>query len=191
MGRPRSFDEDTVLERAMDAFWTNGYAATSPADLAEATGIAKGSLYNAFEGKQQLFDRCLDVYQQHIEATAMELLAAPGSTRDVLRAALLFIVETDLAAPVRRGCLIGNTAVELAGHDAALADRLRRLQSIQNGWFRERIERGQVEGDVRRDADAGALADFLSTALAGLRVMAMTQDERTLRRIVDTTLAVI
>ncbi len=62
MPRPREFNEAAVVDRAMDAFWTNGYANTSPAQLAEATGVAKGSLYNAFGRKRELFDRALDRY---------------------------------------------------------------------------------------------------------------------------------
>ena len=117
MSRPRKFDEDDVVERAMEEFWTNGYAATSPARLAEATGVAKGSLYNAFSSKRALFERCLDKYQQQIAKLAEGLMGHPGSTRECLRDALRAVVDSDLAQARRRGCLIGNTAVELAGND--------------------------------------------------------------------------
>ncbi|RMI31446.1 TetR/AcrR family transcriptional regulator [Nocardia stercoris] len=60
MGRPRAFGEEVVVARAMETFWTHGYANNSPAQLAEATGIAKGSLYNAFTS--ELFDRCLGLH---------------------------------------------------------------------------------------------------------------------------------
>lgn len=191
MGRPRAFDEDVVIERAMESFWTNGYAGTSPSQLAEATGIAKGSLYNAFSSKRELFDRCLDFYQEQISKLAQELLLQPGTARDCIGSALRFVVDSDLAQPLRRGCLIGNTAVELAGHDADLAQKIQRMQSESTGWFMSRLERGQLDGDVSKDIDPRAYAEFLATTLAGLRVMAMTHDAPVLYRVIDTTLSTL
>lgn len=191
MGRPRAFDEEVVVSRAMEAFWTHGYAGTSPADLASATGIAKGSLYNAFASKRDLFDRSLDLYHRRISEMAQALLALPGSTRDVIEASLRSVVDSDVSQPQRRGCLIGNTAVEMAGEDAALAAKLRGMQDESTSWFAARIERGQVEGDVSRDRDARALAEHFANTLAGLRVMAMTHEAPILHRIIDTSLLVL
>jgi TetR/AcrR family transcriptional repressor of nem operon len=189
MGRPRSFDDDVVIERAMEAFWTHGYAATSPAQLAEATGIAKGSLYNAFSSKRDLFDRCLDLYHRQVSELAHRLLEHPGSARESIRAALEAVADADLANP--RGCLIGNTAVELAGQDPGVARKLQRMQDESTGWFAERILRGQVDGDVPRDRDAEALAEHFANTLAGLRVTAMTHDAAVLHRIIATSLVVL
>jgi TetR/AcrR family transcriptional repressor of nem operon len=189
MGRPRSFDDHTVLTRAMEAFWTNGYANTSPAQLAGATGIAKGSLYNAFSSKRGLFDQCLDLYHQQIGELAQGLMEHPGPTRECLRDALRAVVDSDLAQPRRRGCLIGNTAVELAGQDPGIAQKIRRMQDESTGWFAERIERGQRDGDVPPDLDARAWAEHLANTLAGLRVTAMTHEAPMLYRIIDTALA--
>lgn len=191
MGRPRTFDDDVVLSRAMEAFWTHGYANTSPAQLAEATGVAKGSLYNAFASKRGLFDRCLDFYHQQVSDMAQGLLEHPGSTRECIRVALRSVVDSDLAQPQRRGCLIGNTAVELAGQDAEIARKLRRMQDESTGWFAARIQRGQREGDVALDRDPQALAEHLANTLAGLRVMAMTHDAPVLHRVIDTALTVL
>lgn len=175
----------------MEAFWTHGYRGISPAQLAEATGIAKGSLYNAFTSKRDLFDLCLDRYQQHVSDLAHALLEHPGSTKECIAAALRAVVDGDLAEPQRRGCLIGNTAVELAGEDPAIAAKLRRMQDESTGWFAERIQQGQVDGDVPRDADARALAEHFANTLAGLRVTAMTHDAPALHRIVDTAVRVL
>ncbi|MFC6357080.1 TetR/AcrR family transcriptional regulator [Luethyella okanaganae] len=191
MGRPRMFDDDVVVSRAMEAFWTHGYGGTSPAQLAEATGIAKGSLYNAFASKRDLFDRCLDLYHQQVSEMAQRLLEHPGSTRECIGAALRSVVDGDLAQPHRRGCLIGNTAVELAGHDAEIAGKLRRMQDESTSWFAARIQRGQLEGDIARARDPQALAEHLANTLAGLRVMAMTHDAPVLHRVIDTALAVL
>lgn len=175
----------------METFWTNGYAGTSPAQLSEATGIAKGSLYNAFASKRELFDRCLDLYHQQIRELAKGLLEHPGTTRECIGDALRFVVDSDLAQPRRRGCLIGNTAVELAGQDADIALKIRRMQGESTGWFAARIERGQRDGDVARELNAQALAEYLSNTLAGLRVMAITHEAPVLYRIIDTALAAL
>lgn len=189
MGRPRTFDDDLVIERAMEVFWTHGYANTSPAQLAEATGIAKGSLYNAFTSKRELFDRALTRYDDQVSKLAQELLARPGTTHDCIVAALRFIVDADLAEPSPRGCLVGNTAVELAGHDRDIARTIRRMQDHQIAALTARIQQGRVDGDVGADVDAGATAEFLASTLAGLRVMAMTYDAPTLHRIIDSATA--
>ncbi|MFV0451905.1 MAG: TetR family transcriptional regulator C-terminal domain-containing protein [Propioniciclava sp.] len=101
------------------------------------------------------------------------------------------MVDADLAQPQRRGCLIGNTAVEFAGEDAPVSEKLRRMQDESTSWFAERIRRGQVEGDVPRDHNAQALAEHVANTLAGLRVLAMTHEAPSLHRIIDTALAVL
>ena len=191
MGRPRSFDDDVVIERAMDAFWTHGYANTSPAQLADATGVAKGSLYNAFNSKRELFDRALTRYDQQVSELAQDLLARPGSTRECIGSALRIIVDADLAQPLRRGCLVGNTAVELAGHDPEIKRTIRTMQDRPIAALTARIEQGRRDGDVARDIDARAYAEFLANTLAGLRVMAITYDAPTLHRIIDSALATL
>ncbi|WP_295695388.1 TetR/AcrR family transcriptional regulator [Lapillicoccus sp.] len=191
MGRPRSFDDDVVIERAMEVFWTHGYANTSPAHLADATGIAKGSLYNAFNSKRELFDRALARYDEQVSELAGELLSRPGPTRECLRAALRFIVDLDRAQQSPRGCLVGNTAVELAGHDPQVARTIRAMQDRQTAALTARIEQGQRAGDVGPEVDARAIAEFLATTLAGLRVMAMTHEAPTLHRVIDSALAAL
>lgn len=179
------------MQRAMEAFWTHGYRGISPAQLADATGITKGSLYNAFPSKRDLFDACLERYQSDLSAMAERLRETPGPTRDAVRFILRSIVDDDLAQPQRRGCLIGNTAVELAGSDPELAKRLRRMQDESTGWFRVRIEQGQADGDVGTDRDAAALAEHCANTLAGLRVSAMTQEADALYRVIDLAVSVL
>lgn len=191
MARPRGFDDDEVVERAMEAFWTFGYAGTSPGNLAEATGIGKGSLYNAFGSKRDLFDRSLRRYDQLGTEAAEKYLNEPDTTRECVGAFLHFLVEMDVAQPVRRGCLAVNTAVELAGHDAEILNTIRRMQDHSVVELAARIDRGRHDGDVDRDTDPRALAEFLMNTIVGLRVMAKTYDGPTLHRIVDSALTIL
>ncbi|GAA4620643.1 TetR/AcrR family transcriptional regulator [Actinoallomurus vinaceus] len=189
MGRPKSFEPDVVVAQAMETFWTNGYAGTSPADLAEATGVAKGSLYNAFGSKRELFDKVLALYDRTGSEMTEELLSRPGTAKERIRAYLRFLVDMDLNGPVRRGCLAANTALELGGKDAEATRTVRRIGEHTIDLLAARIEQGRRDGDVAPEIDARAQAQFLMNTVLGLRVMAKAFDGPALYRIIDTALA--
>lgn len=175
----------------MEAFWTFGYANTSPAQLAEATGVAKGSLYNAFNSKRELFDRALARYDVLGAEFAEELLSRRGSTRESIRSFLRLLVDSDVERPVRRGCLAVNTAVEMAGHDPEIVRAIRTAQEHTIAALAARIAQGQHGGDVVPEIDAKAFAEFLMNTIVGLRVMAKTHDAPMLYRVIDSALATL
>ncbi|MFE6869777.1 TetR/AcrR family transcriptional regulator [Kitasatospora sp. NPDC057692] len=189
MGRPRSFEPDVVVARAMEVFWTKGYADTSPADLAEATGVAKGSLYHSFGSKRELFGKALDLYGRTGTASTEEFLARPGTAKERIRAHFVLLVDADLDGPVRRGCLAQNTVEELGGRDEEAARAVHRIEERMIELFAARIEQGQRAGDVDPGVDARAQALLLQATVSGLRVMAKTFDRPVLLRIIDTALA--
>ncbi|RDI64245.1 TetR/AcrR family transcriptional regulator [Nocardia pseudobrasiliensis] len=191
MGRPQNFDTDSVVEMAMETFWTHGYANTSPARLAECTGIGKGSLYNTFGSKRELFERALARYDQLGAAHAEDILSRPGSTRDRIGALLRFLVDMDLAGPERRGCLAANTAMELAGRDPEMTAIIRRINERMIGVLTNRIEQGLRDGDVRADLRARPTAEFFQNTIGGLRMMAKTYDAPTLYRVIDAALTTL
>jgi TetR/AcrR family transcriptional repressor of nem operon len=189
MGRPKNFEPEAVIAQAMEAFWTNGYAGTSPADLAEVTGVGKGSLYHAFGSKRELFDKALDLYGRTGSEVTEEFLARPGTAKDRIGAYMVFLVDMDVTGQVRRGCLATNTALELGGRDEVATRAVRRMEERSIELLAARIEQGQRDGDVAPDIDAKAHAQFLMNTIVGLRVMAKTFDGPTLYRIIDTALA--
>ncbi|KJS52782.1 TetR/AcrR family transcriptional regulator [Streptomyces rubellomurinus] len=189
MGRPKNFEPDVVVARAMETFWTKGYAGTSPADLAEATGVAKGSLYHSFGSKRELFGRALDLYGRMGAELTEEVLSRPGTARERIRAFLVLLVDVDLDGPVRRGCLAQNTVEELGGRDEEATRAAHRIEERMIELLAARIERGKLDGDVDRSVDARAQAQFLQNTSAGLRVMAKTFERPVLYRIIDTALA--
>jgi TetR/AcrR family transcriptional repressor of nem operon len=188
MGRPKGFEPDVVVAQAMETFWTKGYTDTSPADLAEATGVAKGSLYHSFGSKRQLFGKVLDLYGRTRAEQAEEFLSRPGTAKERIRAYFVLLVDADLDGPVPRGCLAQNTIGELAGRDAEATRAVLRMEEGLIELIAARIARGQRDGDVDQDVDAGAQALFLQNTLAGLRVMAKTFDRPALHRIIDMAL---
>lgn len=188
MGRPKSFEPDVVVAQAMETFWTKGYNDTSPADLAEATGVAKGSLYHSFGSKRELFAKALDLYGRTGSELTEEFLSRPGTAKERIRAYFTLLVDMDLDGPVRRGCLAQRTVEELGGRDAEATRAVRRMEDRMIELFAARIARGQRDGDVDRGVDARAQALFLQNTLAGLRVMAKTFDRPALYQIIDTAL---
>jgi len=191
MGRPRNFEADAVVERAMEEFWSHGYANTSPARLAEATGVGKGSLYNTFGSKRQLFDHALARYGRMGAELAERLLSRPGTTRERIGAYLRESVDCDVTRPIRRGCMAVNTATELGGHDLEITRALRAIEERIVAVLAARIDQGRRDGDVDSGVDAQATAKFLFTTSAGLRIMAKTNDASALHRIIDVALTTL
>lgn len=168
-GRPREFDEDEVLDRALGVFWEHGYEATSVADLMQATGLAKGSLYKAFGDKRQLFLRALERY---LEGGRDDLgdIARGDSAKASLRFWLTNIVSMATCTGVRRGCLAVNCTVELAPHDDELRDVLRRQERAVERVYARLIARGIEQGEFRSDLDPDASARWVTTIINGLQV---------------------
>ncbi|MFF3221908.1 TetR/AcrR family transcriptional regulator [Nocardia suismassiliense] len=191
MARTPGFDPDAVLLQAMDAFWTHGYANTSPARLAEVTGLNKSSLYNTFGSKRELFDQALARYQQGAVELTANFLRGPGTTRECIGALLRYLTDNDLARPYPRGCLMVNTITEFDATDAEMARTLRAMQERSIAMLAERIEQGCRDGDVRDGIDPRAAAEFLVNTLNGLRVTTKTHDAATMHRIIDTALTML
>ena len=182
MARPRSFDRDDALDRALAAFEKTGYEATSFQDIVDATGLSRSSLYGAFGSKHALYLAALDRFQAHGAAQLDALFAAAPTALAGIGAYLDRIVQdaADGAEPAALGCFVTNTAVERAARDAETARRARSALEGMVDTLRRQIERAQAEGDVPRHADASVRAMSLVTTVYGLRALAksgLTRDE--------------
>ena len=111
MAGVRQFDEDKTLDLAMNVFWQKGLSATSMQDLAEATGVLRGSLYNAYQGKEQLFLKVFERYRQRMTASMARALDEP-SIRLALEHFFAFIIGSMIEGTPTRGCLTTKTAVD-------------------------------------------------------------------------------
>jgi TetR/AcrR family transcriptional regulator, transcriptional repressor for nem operon len=190
MGRPKQFDPDTAVDRAVEVFWRKGYAATTPQDLVEALDIGKGSLYHTFISKHALFERALRRYGENRVAGLVELLEGPGPVRPRLRAALGRLAGTDPADPSSRGCLAVNTAAELAGVDDTATEVVRTVLEGMERAFETAIHEGQRSGEIDAARDARQIASLLLTTAVGMSVVAKTaQGPQRLRRVVDAVMA--
>jgi len=178
MARGRSFDETAAIDAATERFWKHGYAATSVRDLGEAMGLGAASLYNAFGDKRALFERCLDQYLDANMRARIGHLETTLPPRQAIEVLLANIVERSLRE--RLGCMLVNTALEVAPHDSAIADTVAARLGELEAFFRRCVIAGQREGSINPDRDASDLARLLLTTVIGMRVLARGRPERDL-----------
>lgn len=170
--RPREFNTEEVLTQVMQTFWAKGYSATSMRDLVDSTGVHRASLYSAFGNKQALFRAAIDYYFEVVaEARIAEMLAASRG-RDGIEQFFRKIAEVASEDECYWGCLVVNTAVELASHEHEIVERLRGNQRRFEAAFTTCIERAQAEGDIDPGRDPVAVARFLLASLFGLQALA-------------------
>ena len=169
-GRPRSFDREAALAAAMEVFWRSGYEGASLAELTEAMGINPPSLYAAFGDKERLFLEALDRYLA-ARGTSCPYGDEPTAHGAVERL-LTYLAEDLTASGHPRGCMMLLAAATAGTGSPAMHAALARHRAEGRARLRERIQRGIEEGDVRADIDAGALADFYSTVVAGMSTQA-------------------
>lgn len=192
MARTKGFDPDAAVDAAMDVFWSNGYAGTTPQQLVDALGIGRGSLYNAFTSKHALYERALRRYHERETARLIEILDGHGPARERIKAAVDLVLAASLDDVERRGCMVTNAAVEFGGRDEIVGHLVRRALDRQQAALKSTIEEGQRAGDIDRDADAGALAAFFLTTLNGIRVLAKADpDPARLSSLADTALRLL
>src|SRR5882757_356060 len=192
MARPREFDDGTSLDAAMETFWTKGYEATTTAELCENTGLGRGSLYNAFGSKHALYEAALSRYTEIGYTGTLDILRAPGRPGERLRALLLWVINTDLGDPHRRGCLAINASLDTAGRSDSVVELTRRHFERLEQALREVIEEGQRAGEFAPDRDPGQLARTLQSTYYGLRVLgSVTQDRAALLDVAEGALTAL
>ena len=187
-GRPREFDADVALDRALKVFREKGYAGASLADLTKAMDINRPSLYAAFGDKETLFRKALDRYVEERGACMEETLADPSVRVAVER--LLREAADALTAPKSpRGCLLVQGALTCGDEAGAIRDELASRRAAGVVILRKRFERALAEGDLPKDADAAGLARFVATVLQGMSVQAAGGATRAeLRRVAETAM---
>jgi AcrR family transcriptional regulator len=181
-GRPRSFDRDKALERAMHVFWRQGYEATSVNDLTRAMRINPPSLYAAFGDKEHLYLEALERYQQaRLESVAKwfdEEPTAKAAIARLLTEAAELLVRT--GAPRGSMLVLSATNCSAASLQSALAQRRASGRAI----LKARIDRGVREGELPPGTDTAALTDFYSTVFQGMSIQA--RDGATRQRLLAT-----
>jgi TetR/AcrR family transcriptional repressor of nem operon len=178
MARLKAFDEQRAIDAAVDCFWARGYAATSVRDLADSMGIGGTSLYNAYSDKRALFTRSLERYADRSMRERIARLEACHRPKEAIRAFINEIVDRSLKDPDRKGCLLVNSALDVAPHDAEIGAIVGGYLDEIRAFFRRNIEAARKAGQVSKRIDAAEIADHLLGVVAGIRVLARTGARR-------------
>lgn len=184
MARPKEFDRDDALRRALEVFWEKGYEGTSINDLVERTGVQRQSLYDTFGDKHALYVEALHRYAAESDGWLKDLVAPRGSPLAHLKSTFMAIVDS--VAADSKGCMLINAATERGAVDPAVAECAREGQSRMERGFTALVRMAQARGEVSKSTSATAAARTLVTLLMGMRAMARTEPDRAwLKSVVD------
>ncbi|MFF3485416.1 TetR/AcrR family transcriptional regulator [Streptomyces sp. NPDC002701] len=188
VGRPRGFDADEALERAMLVFWRHGYEGASTANLTNAMGISTTSMYAAFGNKEKLFRRVLERYTEGPSAYLVRAMEEP-TARDVAAAVLAGTVRTTTRPANPQGCLGVHGALTASDSGQEVRDLLVAWRNEGYSSVRERFQRAVDDGDLPVDTDPGLLARYLTTFAHGIAVQAASGvDREELQELADAAL---
>lgn len=189
MARPKGFEREEVLDRAVTVFWEKGFEAASIQDLVDAMGIQRGSLYAAFGSKQEMFLAALDRYGEVVVEQLLQSLQQGPSPVAAVQGFFEKLIGQIVGEGPWRGCLLTNSAVELGLRDPKTRAKVRRWLERIEAAFRETLEGARAEGELHQDCNTQNLAAFLVTLLQGLLVTGRIRPQREyLAGIVETAL---
>lgn len=192
MARPKEFEPEDAVERAMHQFWSKGFHDTSIRDLIECTGVNYYGLYGEFESKHGLFMAALDYYRKTITSEILETLKGRGPVRKILERTFEQVLGLMHTPAGRIGCLMCNTATELAAQDDLAADKVRSHMALLHSAFRDRLRQAVADGELSSNAGMDDLAGFLATTVYSIGLLVRSgQDDRQVRRYFRTALRAI
>jgi AcrR family transcriptional regulator len=170
-GRPSNFDHEEALEKALHVFWARGYEGASMAELTEALGINKPSIYAAFGNKEELFRKALARYTSGPAAFVREAMKEP-TVRQVVEKFLLLAVDffSDRSTP--NGCMIVQAALTGGQGSSAIQQELIAYRKSLEASFYERFELAKSQGDLPQLANTKQLAKYIATIHQGMSVQA-------------------
>lgn len=185
----KSFDMDTALAGAMRVFWRKGYEATSISDLLKGMQINKGSFYNAFESKQNVFLQALLKYDNDNRKATLAALSDVGNPLEAIRTLFDAIVDESANDPEQKGCLLVNTALDMQNLTPQIQKQVQDSLDEFEVFFRERLRTAQQQGLVSKGFDVDGDAAYLLSQVVGIRVLARgARDRAQLQTIADQTL---
>lgn len=184
-GRPRAFDREAALAKALELFWRHGYEGVSVADLTAAMGINSPSLYAAFGSKEQLFRDAVDLYLKNYGGFVARILADAPTARAALQSLLVGTAELFAAGHGgARGCLVASALVTCAPDHEALARDLAAQRTAAQEVIGVCLDRGIASGELSPETDRQVLAAFYAAVIQGLSVQARDGASATLLRAV-------
>lgn len=190
MSRPKEFDREAALDRAIELFWSRGFEGTSIRDIVEATGVQKQSLYDTFGDKQALYLAALHHYLAQTDRTIAKLNDTGPSTVTILRGVLHGLATATCSGP--RGCMLVQAVGELGPHDPAIGQLAHTNVVALEKALAGLLRRGQSRGEIREDVSPRGAARMLITIMWGARSLGRGGvDEPWLRSALDHVLGTV
>ncbi|WP_243384564.1 TetR/AcrR family transcriptional regulator [Geothrix alkalitolerans] len=192
MARPKAFDREQALQRALQTFWAKGsFESTSIQDLVTGMGINRQSLYDTFGPKEALYHAALERYRTQNRATLASFLEGPLPLRRAL-AAQFDLVVNHLLSPGGQPCLLAQAALGHAAGDPASAQCVQVAFGQNIKRLEARLRRAQADGELGSHHDPAALAHYFQNAMHGLQITARSGASRAeLETIVRVNLSVL
>ncbi len=192
MARIKQFDEEVVLKKAIQLFWSKGYHATSMQDLVDNLGINRASLYSAFGGKRELFGKAILYYQQESHEKVRAFFDGFASIKEAFRQFFTSGIADAVGSSMGKGCFIVNTTTELLPADPSIQPFLKNNKEILKNIFLQYLQKGVAQGEISADKDLPAIASMLFMLNNGLNVVAkIDQDPTSLTATVAVALSVL
>ncbi len=179
----KQFDVDESLAKAMEVFRRQGYKATSMQSLTKSMKVFPGSIYATYGNKRSLFIKALEHYETEFRSW-FKVYEEEKTPVEAIVAVYEFIIDEALKNPDYDGCLLVNTALEVAPHDEEIGRLVSHGLEVTEQFFRKMIQKGQQEGEISADLNARQTARVLLGLLSGLRVLSRGRPERAVLRAV-------
>jgi len=168
-GRPRKFDPDEVLGKALNTFRQNGYSGTSLEDLTNATGLNRPSLYGTFGNKHKLYEAALDSYWSRVTKHANEGLWETGDIKRDFHSFLLRFLD-GFCDEEPGGCVIACSLPSEAGRDPVLEKKLQEIFEEADTTLTSRFEEARKKGQLETDVPINMLAQLISSTMFGMSI---------------------
>lgn len=189
-GRPRSFDRQLALSRALEVFWTQGFESASLSALTQAMGINSPSLYAAFGSKEALFREALDLYVNTEGDGIWNQVATAATARQAIERVLRASAQAFTRGPEPRGCLIVLAALQQRGTTPAICDELKKHRMENVELLEQRLLQAVSEGELPSRTDCRTIATYFATVQHGMSIQARDGASReTLLGIADSAMA--
>lgn len=170
MARTKGFNEEEVLDKAVQLFWTKGYNATSANDLVKELGLSRSSLYDTYGDKRTLFINSLKRYRETVVAEMLNMIDNSTNIKQTFKDIFRLIIEQDIEAKIPKGCFVVNSAIELSSNDNEIAEIVKLNQYEFERTLEKAILKGQKEGSISNTQNATYLAKFYYNSIVGIRV---------------------
>ncbi|MEC2713952.1 TetR/AcrR family transcriptional regulator [Bacillus cereus] len=179
-GRPREFDYSSIVDVAMKTFWLRGYEGCSTQDLCSDTGLGKGSLYNTFGSKHELYKQVLERYHEIGIREQRKLLATPIPVKERLSNFFEWALKEDFENIHQKGCLLINASIERAKNDLMVQEIFSKHVELLKQAIEAVMEEGLQTGEISKKQSAEELASLLLSSYYGFRVLNVSMQNRML-----------